>query len=319
MTPVIAAAASGTYRHFRRQAMTKINRILVPSDFSETADHALRYAGGLARSLGAKLTIVYADSFVPPVDFAATAGAWDEYSFVSLQARAQDQLRKAAEANVDPAVPYDITVRIDPPLDGILAEARESEADLIVMGTHGRTGVRRLVIGSVTEAVMRYAKVPVIAVPARAATPSSMQTIVCPIIDHASVEALTMAAQIVPPDARFIAVRFTVSDDAEETASDLFALREAIPEALASRCEIKLLGDEHAGSQIEGLARSAHADLIVAAEPSDRSTSDLIRGTFAARLVQHSECPVLTINELARRAAARAAEQQVHALVCATR
>jgi len=299
--------------------MTKINRILVPSDFSETADHALRYAGGLARSLGAKLTIVYADSFVPPVDFAATAGAWDEYSFVSLQARAQDQLRKAAEANVDPAVPYDITVRVDPPLDGILAEARESEADLIVMGTHGRTGVRRLVIGSVTEAVMRYAKVPVIAVPARAATPSSMQTIVCPIIDHASIEALTMAAQIVPPDARFIVIRLMVSDDAEETASDLFALREAIPEALASRCEIKLLGDGHTGNQIEGLARSAHADLIVAAEPSDRSTSDLIRGTFAARLVQHSECPVLTINELAQRAAARAAEQQVHALVCSTR
>ena len=47
----------------------KINRILVPTDFSETADQALRYASGLARALGAKLTIVYADPFVPPVDF----------------------------------------------------------------------------------------------------------------------------------------------------------------------------------------------------------------------------------------------------------
>src|SRR4051812_41599600 len=170
MTPVIADPSSRTYRHSWRHAMTarKINRILVPSDFSETAGHALRYASGLARALGAKLTIVYSDPFVPPVDFMGTVGAWDEFSFVSLQARAQDHLRSAAEANVDPAVPYDIAIRVDPPLDGILAEAQASEADLIVMGTHGRTGVRRLVLGSVTEAVMRNAKVPVIAVPAHA-------------------------------------------------------------------------------------------------------------------------------------------------------
>jgi nucleotide-binding universal stress UspA family protein len=296
----------------------KINRILVPSDFSETADHALRYAGGLARALGAKLTIVYADPFVPPVDFAATVGAWDEYSFVSLQARAQDQLRKAAEANVDPAVPYDITIRVDPPLDGILAEARESEADLIVMGTHGRTGFRRLIIGSVTEAVMRHASVPVIAVPAQAASTSSMQTIVCLALDDTSIGALTIAANVAPPDARFIVVRATAGDDVEEAADDLFVLRSAIPESLAPRCELKLLGDEHAGNQIEGLARTAHADLVVAAEPSSRNTSDLIRGTFTARLVQHSECPVLTINELAMRAAARAAEREARELVRST-
>jgi nucleotide-binding universal stress UspA family protein len=297
----------------------RINRILVPTDFSETADQALRYAGGLARALGARLTIVYADPFVPPIDFTATVGAWDEFSFVSLQARAQDHLRSDAEANIDPAVPYDIAIRVDPPLDGILAEARATEADLIVMGTHGRTGFRRLIIGSVTEAVMRYAKVPVIAVPPHAAAFSSMRTIVCPVIDETSLDALTFAAQIAPPDARFIVLRATVADDVEQAADDLFALRSAIPEALASRCELKLLGDEHAGNQIEGLAKTAHADLIVAAEPAGRSTSDIVRGTFAARLVQHSECPVLTVNELTARAAARAAEQEALLLVCATK
>jgi nucleotide-binding universal stress UspA family protein len=297
----------------------KINRILVPTDFSETADQALRYASGLARALGAKLTIVYADPFVPPIDFTATVGGWDEFSFVSLQARAQDHLRSDAEANIDPAVPYDIAIRVDPPLDGILAEARASAADLIVMGTHGRTGFRRLIIGSVTEAVMRYAKVPVIAVPPHAADLSSMRTIVCPVIDETSLDALTFAAQIAPPDARFIVLRATVADDIEQAADDLFALRAAIPEALAPRCELKLLGDEHAGNQIEGLAKTAHADLIVAAEPAGRSTSDVIRGTFAARLVQHSECPVLTVNELAAKAAARAAEQEALLLACATK
>src|SRR3954453_24263432 len=215
MTPVIAGANSRTYRPFGRHAMTaKINRILVPTDFSETADQALRYASGLARGLGAKLTILYADPFVPPIDFTATIGAWDEFSFVSLQARAQDHLRSDAEANIDPAVPYDIAIRVDPPLDGILAEARASGADLIVMGTHGRTGFRRLIIGSVTEAVMRYAKVPVIAVPPHAATESTMRTVVCPVIDDSSLETLAIAAQIVAADARFIILRAVVAGDA---------------------------------------------------------------------------------------------------------
>jgi nucleotide-binding universal stress UspA family protein len=298
---------------------TKLNRILVPTDFSETADQALRYASGLARGLGAKLTIVYADSFVPPVDFTATVGAWDEFSFVSLQARAQDLLRSTAEANVDPSVPYDIAIRVDPPLEGILAEARASEADLIVMGTHGRSGFRRLIIGSVTEAVMRYAKVPVIAVPAHTVTSSPMRTIVCPVIDETSLEALTFAASIAPSDARFIVIRAVAADNVEQAADHLSALRKAIPEELLSRCELKLLGDEHAGNQIEGLAKTAHADLIVIAEPSGRSTSDVIRGTFAARLVQHSECPVLTVNELAAKAAARTVEREARVPVCAAR
>src|SRR3954463_13188261 len=242
MTPVIASASSRTYRPFGRHAMTaKINRILVPTDFSDPADQALRYASGLARALGAKLTILYADPFVPPIDFTATLGAWDEFSFVSLQARAQDHLRSDAQANIDPAVAYDIAIRVDPPLDGILAEARASEADLIVMGTHGRTGFRRLIIGSVTEAVMRYASVPVIAVPAQAAGSSSMRTIVCPVLDDTSVGALTIAASIAPPDARFIVLRATAGDDVEAAADGLFVLPSAIPEALAPRCELKLL------------------------------------------------------------------------------
>jgi nucleotide-binding universal stress UspA family protein len=298
----------------------KINRILVPTDFSETADHALRYASDLARALGANLTLVYADPFVPPIDYTATVGGWDEFSFVNLQARAQDQLSITAQANIHPSVPYNVAIRVAPSFDGILTEARVSGADLIVMGTHGRTGVRRLIIGSVTEAVMRYAKIPVIAVPQHAAASASIRTIVCPVIDNThGLEALTFAAQVAPPDARFIVVLATAAEDRLQQADELFALRASVPEALAARCELKILGDEHAGNQMEGFARTAHADLIVAAEPSDRSTSDMLRGTFAARLVQHSECPVMTINELTAKAAARKADQEALLLACAAR
>jgi nucleotide-binding universal stress UspA family protein len=296
-------------------ATTKLNRILVPTDFSESAGHALRYASGLARALGARITVLYADPFVPPIDYTATVGGWDESSFAELKTRAEEQLQRDAETNIDPSVLYDAVVRVAVPLEGILAQARESGAGLIVMGTHGRTGFRRLIIGSVTEAVMRHAQVPVIAVPPRSAMSpsitSSIKTIVCPVIYNTQcLDALTFAAQIAPPDARFIVIRATPSDDVMDSADDLFALRAWVPEAIATRCEIRMFGNEHVANQIEGFAKSAHADLIVAAEPASRTAADVLHGTFAARLVQHSECPVLTVNVPAALVASRIAEQE---------
>lgn len=290
---------------------SRLNRILVPTDFSETAGHALRYASDLARGLGARLTVVYSDLFAPPIDYTATIGGWDESSFAQVKARAEEHLQRDAETNIDPAVLFDAVVRVASPLDGILAQARESGAGLIVMGTHGRTGFRRLIIGSVTEAVMRHARVPVIAVPPRGATTSSIKTIVCPVIYNTQcLDALTFAAQIAPPDARFIVIRAAPADDVIQSADDLFALRAWVPEAIATRCELRMFGDEHVANQIEGFAKSAHADLIVAAEPADRTAADVLHGTFAARLVQHSECPVLSVNGPAALVASRIAEQE---------
>jgi universal stress protein A len=291
----------------------KLNCILVPSDFSDPALHALRYAGELARELNARLILLYADPFVPPVDYSATVGGWDEESFEYQKVCAEEQLRIDAKATLDPAVSYDVVVRVATPLAGILEQAAESSAGLIVMGTHGRSGFRRLIIGSVTEAVMRHAEVPVIAVPPRGAVTPSIKTVVCPVIYKAQCrDALTFAAEIAPPDARFIII--SASPDGEmEPADYLAGLRAWIPEAIAARCDVRTLGDEHA-DPIGGFAKSTHADLIVAAEPAIRTTADVLRGTFAARLLQHSECPVLTVNAPTAKVAARHAHQEAPAM-----
>src|SRR6185295_14887700 len=95
-----------------------------------------------------------------------------------LIAAARERLQTFAETNISTAMPYDVRVVVGTPADSILAQVRESGANLIVMGTHGRTGLRHLLFGSVTEAVMRVAPVPVIAV--HEATPESalMQVII---------------------------------------------------------------------------------------------------------------------------------------------
>jgi nucleotide-binding universal stress UspA family protein len=281
------------------------NRILVPTDFSEVATHALRYASDLARRTGATLTVLYADRFLPPIDYTASLGVWDDTTFALLEARATEQLHADAETNIDPSVPFDAVVRVAAPIDGILSQARESGAGMIVMGTHGRSGFRRLVIGSVTEEVMRRAEVPVIAVPPAGMASPSMLTILCPVIYNSQCfDALEFAATIAPPDARFIVARAATSEQWADMDRDLTDLREWVPASIASRADFKLLMRGHVAEQVEHYARIAHADLIVTSEQLDRSATDRLQGSFAERLMQHSDCPVLTVNARAARTVA---------------
>jgi nucleotide-binding universal stress UspA family protein len=286
--------------------------ILVPTDFSETASHAMRYASDLALRMGSRLTVVHADLFVPPIDYTATIGGWDAYSFDHLQAAAKERLCADAKANIDPAVPYDLVIRVATPLDGIVAEARDTQAGLIVMGTHGRTGFRRIILGSVTEDVMRKAVVPVLAIPPGGEWNPAMKTIICPAAYNLQCrDALLLAAAIAPVDAKFIIIRSTPENDVTDTGDALIALRAWVPLELAGRCEFKIFGSGHLAGQVEGFAQKVEADLIVGAERNDRTAADVLYGTFAARLIQHSDCPVLSMNRVAAGQTAQAREREL--------
>ena len=138
--------------------------ILVPTDFSAPAANALRYAAALGARFEAHLLVIYADVFVPPVDFTISAAGVFDVGREDLIETAREQLEVFAETNISTAMPYDIRVVVGTPTDAIVAQVRESGANLIVMGTHGRRGVRRLVLGSDAEGVVRTAPVPVLLV-----------------------------------------------------------------------------------------------------------------------------------------------------------
>jgi nucleotide-binding universal stress UspA family protein len=150
--------------------MLPIHTILHPTDFSDRSDRALILACALARDYGARLivlhvaplpTLVYAEGVVPP-DPELTLGA------------AREQLNRLTvpDANVRAERRFEQ----GDPAAGILRVARELPADLIVMGTHGRTGLRRLLMGSVAEQVVRQAPCPVLTVTAPVTAPSPSAT-----------------------------------------------------------------------------------------------------------------------------------------------
>lgn len=149
----------------------EIKRILVPIDFSGCSKQALQYAIPLARQFGARLLLVYvmpANYFIGsefgPVDFPVPEGEW--------RAQSQQELEALARREIGEEVAFDALVLQGQPAHEIAAAAAEHQASLIVLSTHGRTGLRHVLVGSVAENVVRYAPCPVLVVRDQEATPT---------------------------------------------------------------------------------------------------------------------------------------------------
>ena len=140
--------------------MIDLKRILVPTDFSETSEAALRYGTELARRFTARLYLLH---IVENPGDAAEAG--DPIGlFETMQAAAHDRLGKLLTTEQLQEFRPERTMRLGVAADEIVRYAQEHEIDLIVMGTHGRRGVARALMGSVAERVVRTAPCPVLTV-----------------------------------------------------------------------------------------------------------------------------------------------------------
>jgi nucleotide-binding universal stress UspA family protein len=140
----------------------KIKSILFPTDFSHYNDAALEYASTLAAESKATLHIVHVHdvrdlSAVTGEASSLFAASWQEGKRV-----ADNQLKKVVPTVA--GVPYERYCLVGDPVTDILELAREKNVDLIVMASHGRSGLTRLIIGSIAEGVMRQAPCPVLIV-----------------------------------------------------------------------------------------------------------------------------------------------------------
>lgn len=144
----------------------RIERIVVPVDFSEHADLALASAGALADRVGAELQVVHV---IPELSYPDPYFA-DAAALRAMTKAAREEVPQALAEKVDEVLGEDASVEthmvVGRPAGEIAAFAEERDADLIVMGSHGRTGLERVFLGSVAEGVVRQASRPVLTVKA---------------------------------------------------------------------------------------------------------------------------------------------------------
>jgi nucleotide-binding universal stress UspA family protein len=298
--------------------MIDITRILCPVDFSDGSRRALDFSIGLARWYGAKVTVLHvAPVPVPPAAFAAGASVMMEPVVLSLveQERLRADLRAFANARPTSDVEIDVEVTEGLVWREIRDRAAALPAELIVLGTHGRSGFERLLIGSVTEKLLRAAPCAVMTVPpppaAETAAPGVFKRILCPVdFSGASDVAVRWATAIAQESDADLLLLHVIEEpptpagavprpsspefEAEYDRWCLARLRDAVPAQVRGWCSVHertVRGVAHA--QILAVAAEGPFDLIVMGVSGHRSLGDRVFGSTSQHVVRAAVCPVL--------------------------
>jgi len=138
-----------------------MKKILVPVDFNPLSSAALEYAARLAAHTDAELIVVYADTFDPPTEFTAVQTEALAASIAESRRKTAEELERYAREHVPETIAMRTELREALPVAGILAAIEQHQPDLVVMGTHGRGALARLMLGSVTQSVLAATTTPV--------------------------------------------------------------------------------------------------------------------------------------------------------------
>ena len=141
---------------------TTIKKVLVPIDFSDYSKSALKYAVNFAKSFNAEIILVYVvEPIIYPPDFSMGQIAmpsinteWDD--------RAKDELQKLAKSEIADIANVKTVIKTGKPFVEIIETAKEENIDLIIIATHGHSGVEHILFGSTAEKVVRKAPCPVL-------------------------------------------------------------------------------------------------------------------------------------------------------------
>ncbi len=144
----------------------KVRSILLPTDFSDCANFALPYAAGIARATGASLLVVHVvETVVPAVGYSGMSEPLPIADISEqLEESAEREMPRVAEREECAGLNVEEMIVHGDAATEIVRVARERRVDLIVISSHGRTGLGRILFGSTAEAVVRHATCPVLVV-----------------------------------------------------------------------------------------------------------------------------------------------------------
>jgi nucleotide-binding universal stress UspA family protein len=299
--------------------MIAFKQILCPTDLSEASVRSLTYAAAFARWYGARLTILH----VVPTFEAMTVGpgALNGPPQIVMPLSRQevlDEMRRITESTGIDSSDATLSAEAGDPVRNIVDQALAIGADLVVMGTHGRSGFERLLIGSVAEKVLRKAPCPVLLVPphmaANADPDVSFKHILCPMdFSPAALQALGFALDLARQSEGVVTLlhalewltdeepreythfnvpeyRQHLVDDARERLQALVADESRTPTAIEHRVVVG-----RAYREILQVAQESGTDLIVMGAQGRGGLGLALFGSTTQQVVRAATCPVLTV------------------------
>jgi nucleotide-binding universal stress UspA family protein len=297
--------------------MIRIAHVLCPVDFSEISQHALDHAAAIARWYEARLTLLYVFANLPTMDVPPLVLE------DARRERLMNDLRRMAAV-----VPRDVSVESRIQEAGyvheeIVAQLAATHADLLVLGTHGRSGFQRLFLGSVTEKVIRKATCPTLVVPPRApdvpaGAPIQFRRILCAVdFAESSLDALAYAINMAAEaDAQLTLLHVVefppvLLEEPPMPKLDLARLRDAaaaearrkldelIPEQARTYCTVETAVVEgRAYREILRHATERQANLIVMGVHGRGALDVLVFGSTTHHVIRASACPVFIVRHV---------------------
>ena len=284
--------------------------ILCPVDFGELSDLSLKYAAAGARAFAASLVVFHAQRFELPPYFTSGQIADLKRQLQAEKAGARDFLRLHVKKVLGPAaeairIKYDLADAH--PVDAILSAAKRHKAELIVMGTHGRGGAKRIWLGSVLENVIRQAGVPIFAVRQKqhefidASNPTSMprlESILCPInLSPAAQSSLEVAVSLAKQfNARLISTCIVEGGDKGGLSQAKEELSSFLQQSGAAGCDLQTQCRKgEAGKEIVSLASRAKVDLIVLGAQQRQAMHAWLWGDTTEFVLRQAQVPVLVV------------------------
>ncbi len=282
-------------------------QVLCAVDFSELSTLALKYAATAARAYDARLLLLHAQRWELPPYFTRAETGRLTAELAAAKRAARRFLADYARKTLGPtAKTLNLELRVveKHPVDAILDQR---DADLIVLGTHGRGGAKRLWLGSVAENVIRHAAVPVFVArqtqhqfidARRPGAGPVLRRILCPVnFTAAARAALEVAASIAARFNAQLTVLHVAEPQQQTRASDaLEQLCGWIPKARAAQCALEpLVRRGRPADQILRFADAEHADLVVLGAQPRPAVQAIFFGTTAEPVLRRSPAPVLFV------------------------
>lgn len=300
--------------------MVEFKKILVPTDFSEYSEYAMNYANAFAKISGGTIDCVH----VVDTGFLGDGGVTGVYVSSGEIQRSIEAIKQDAKKELDHFVRKEhlLGAEVTPHLrDGVAADeivgmAEELGSDLIVIATHGRTGLDRLVFGSTCDKVLRLSKIPVLSIkhPEHEALNEdgslSIRRVLCPIdFSTFSHTALPMAAEICRSfgatmvlahvvDTRFDYPEWTAQVAMNNSEYLTKAAQEALERTAQEYSDVKTEIVVQTGIPHKHLiehTKGDDVDMVILPTHGRKGLAHALLGSVAEKMVRESHCPILTV------------------------
>ena len=278
--------------------MSGYDRILVPTDMSDFGNRALRYASMFSECLDSRITLMFANESYYPIDALEAPIGYYLENAPETKLKLQEKLRAYANEQM-PGDAVEALVVDDRAARAITRTAKEMRADLIVMGTHGRSGWRRALLGSVAESVLHETDRPVLTVTPSVSLQPAIRRIICPVnFTYIAREALhhaSLLSEAFDAELEIVYVAEAIATPKLPEVEAAFGLWVDPAMRGRERYRLNVVGDGDPAESILATAADLDADLIVLGAQHKFFSDATVIGATTQRITRFARCPVMTV------------------------